>query len=136
MCLVHNNFVGLVTKGYNLCTCCGPSLKARWSDQLQKVVYDCSRVFLSEEHRRATSTFNGKLERTQRIAILTPVEWLRAYEREKEEEFAEMFDSNGEPMFDDTKFFETYIEKIPIGMKKKYVFYELLYWSISRFPTY
>jgi hypothetical protein len=53
-------------------------------------VYDCSRVFLPEEHpyRRETSTFNGKPERTQRPAIMTPTEWLRAYEREKEKEFA------------------------------------------------
>ena len=32
---------------------------------------------------------------------MTLVEWIRAYEREKEKEFAEMFDSNGEPIFDD-----------------------------------
>ena len=32
---------------------------------------------------------------------MTPVEWLRPYEREKEKEFIEMFDSNAEPMFDD-----------------------------------
>jgi hypothetical protein len=34
---------------------------------------------------------------------MTPVEWLRAYEREKEKEkeIIEMFDSNGEPVFDD-----------------------------------
>ena len=28
---------------------------------------------------------------------MTPAEWLRAYEREKEKEFTEMFNSNGEP---------------------------------------
>jgi hypothetical protein len=28
-----------------------------------------------------------------------------------------MFDSNGEPMFDDLEFFDTYVEKFPIGMK-------------------
>jgi hypothetical protein len=46
------------------------------------------RVFLPEEHpyRRETSSFNGKPERTQRPAIMTPKEWLRAYEREKEKD--------------------------------------------------
>jgi hypothetical protein len=38
-----------------------------------------------------------------------------------------LFDSNGEYMFDDPEFFDTYVEKIPIGMKRKYVFYELPY---------
>jgi hypothetical protein len=88
MLYVYNNFAGLVTKGYHGCKCCGPSLKARWSNHLRKLVYDCSRVFLPEEHpyRRETSTFNGKLERTQRPTIMTPTEWLREYEREKEKE--------------------------------------------------
>lgn len=36
-----------------------------------------------------------------------------------------MFDSNEEPMFGDPYFFDTYVEKFPIGMKKKSVFYEL-----------
>ena len=78
-------------------------MKARWSDHLQDPMYDFSRVFLLEEHpyTRETSSFNGKLEITQRHAIMTPTKWLRAYEREKEQEFATMFDSNGEPMFDD-----------------------------------
>jgi hypothetical protein len=40
-----------------------------------------------------------------------------------------MFDSNGEPMFDDPEFFDTYVEKFPIGMKRKSVFYELPYWE-------
>jgi hypothetical protein len=40
-----------------------------------------------------------------------------------------MFDSNGEPMFDDLEFFDTYVEKFPIGMKNKFVFYELPYWE-------
>ena len=40
-----------------------------------------------------------------------------------------MFDSNGEPMFDDTEFFDTYVEKFPIGMKRKSLFYELPYWE-------
>ena len=30
-----------------------------------------------------------------------------------------MFNSNGEPMFDDPEFFDTYVEKIPIGVKKE-----------------
>jgi hypothetical protein len=51
-------------------------------------VYECSRVFLPEEqpYRRETFAFNGKPERTQRLAIMTPTEWLREYEREKEKE--------------------------------------------------
>ena len=60
---------------------------------------------------------------------MTLTEWLRAYEREKEKEFIEMFDSNGEPMFDDPYFFETDVEKFPIGMKRKYIFYNLPYWE-------
>ena len=94
-------------------------------------MYDCSKVFLPEEHpyKRVESTFNGKRERTQRPPITTLVEWLRAYEREKEKEFIEIFDSNGEPMFDDPEFFDTYVEKFPIGMKRKYIFYNLSYWE-------
>ena len=66
-------------------------------------MYDFSRVFHPEEHpyKRETSAFNGKLERTQRPTIMTLVEWLRVDEREKEKEFAKMFNSNKEPMFDD-----------------------------------
>ena len=60
---------------------------------------------------------------------MTQVEWIRAYEREKEKDFIEMFDSNGEPMFDDLDFFEIYVEKFPIGMKKKSIFYDLPYWE-------
>ena len=131
--LVYNNFVGLVTKGYHGCKCCGPSLKAGWSDHLRNPGHDCSTVFLPKEHpyRRGTYAFNGKAERTQRPAIMTPFEWLRAYERdkEKEKEFAEMFDSNGETMFNDLEFFDTYVEKFPIGMKRKFFFYELPYWK-------
>ena len=80
-------------------------------------MYDCSKVFLPEEHpyRRAASAFNGKREGTQRPPIMTPGEWLRAYEREKEKDFIEIFDSNGEPMFDDPEFFDTYVEKFPLG---------------------
>jgi hypothetical protein len=40
-----------------------------------------------------------------------------------------MFNSNGDPMFDDPKLFDTYVEKFPIGMKRKYIFYELSYWE-------
>ena len=40
-----------------------------------------------------------------------------------------MFHSNGEPMFDDPKFFDTYVDKFPIGMKRKYIFYNLQYWE-------
>jgi len=40
-----------------------------------------------------------------------------------------MLDSNGEPMFDDPEFFDTYVVKLPIGMKKKSIFYELPYWE-------
>ena len=38
-----------------------------------------------------------------------------------------MFDSNGEPMFYDPKFFDTYVEKFPIGMKRKSILYNLPY---------
>lgn len=60
---------------------------------------------------------------------MTPFEWFRAYERENEKEFTKVFDSNGEPMFDDPKLFDTYIEKFLIRVKRKYVFYELQYWE-------
>jgi hypothetical protein len=51
------------------------------------------RVFLLEDHpyRRETSTFNGKLERTWRPKIMTLIDWLRAYEIEKEKEIVELF---------------------------------------------
>ena len=113
-------------------------MKARWSKDLRKPVYDCSRIFLPEQHpyRRATSAFNGKRERTQRPPITTPTERLRAYEREKEKDFIEMFDSNGEPMFVDIEFFNTYVEKLPIGMKRKSIFYNLPYWDHLSLPTY
>jgi hypothetical protein len=32
-------------------------------------------------------------------------------------------------MFNDTKIFNTYVEKMPIGMKRKFIFYELPYWK-------
>ena len=60
---------------------------------------------------------------------MTPIDWIRAYDMEKEKEFSKLFHSNGEPLFDDTEFFDTYIEKIPIGMKSKSIFYELPYWK-------
>ena len=59
---------------------------------------------------------------------MTPVEWRRAYEREKEK-FIEIFNSNGEPMFDDPEFFDTYVEKFPIRMKRKSIFYNKPYWE-------
>jgi len=40
-----------------------------------------------------------------------------------------MFDSNGEPMFNDPKLFNNYVEKFSIGIKRKYVFYELPFWE-------
>ena len=40
-----------------------------------------------------------------------------------------MFDSNGEPMFDDPNFFDAYVEKFPIRMKRKSIFYDLPYWK-------
>ena len=54
---------------------------------------------------------------------------MREYDREKEKEIAKMFDLNGEPMFNDHEFFDTYDEKIPEGMKNKSIFYELPYWE-------
>jgi hypothetical protein len=32
-------------------------------------------------------------------------------------------------MFNDPEFFDTYVEKIPIGMEMKYLFYDLPYWE-------
>jgi hypothetical protein len=92
-------------------------------------VYDCLRVFLLEDHpyRRVAFSFNVKIERTRRPEIMTLTNWNRAYDTEKEKEMEELFESNGKPMFNDPKFFDTYVEKIPIGMKRKYVFYELPY---------
>ena len=60
---------------------------------------------------------------------MTPIDWIREYDREKEKKIAEMFDSNREPIFNDTEFFDTYDEKIPKGMKRKSIFYELPYWE-------
>jgi hypothetical protein len=94
-------------------------------------MYNCSRVFLPEDYpyRRVASAFNGNLERTWRPKIMTSTYWNRAYDTEKENQMAELFDSNGEPMFNDPEFFDTYVEKIPIGMKRKSMFYELPYWE-------
>jgi hypothetical protein len=41
----------------------------------------------------------------------------------------EVFDSNGEPMFNNLEFFDTCVEKMHIRMKKKSIFYELPYWE-------
>ena len=60
---------------------------------------------------------------------MTLVKCLKASAREKKKEDKEIFDSNGEPMFDDPEFFDTYVEKIPIGMKRKSIFNELPYWE-------
>lgn len=56
---------------------------------------------------------------------MTPTNCSRAYEIEKGKETIELFDSKWEPMLDDFNFFNTYAKKIPIGMKKKFAFYEL-----------
>lgn len=60
---------------------------------------------------------------------MTLEEWLREYDREKEKEHKEMFNSNGVPTFDDPEFFDTYVEKFPIRMKRKSILYELPYWE-------
>ena len=86
--------------------------------------YSSQKNTLTEE-RHPLSMVNER--ENQRPPITTPVEWLREYEREKEKEFIEMFDSNGEPMFDDPELFNTYVEKFPIGMKMKSIFYNLPY---------
>jgi hypothetical protein len=52
---------------------------------------------------------------------MTPTNRVRAYDTKKEKEMVELIYSNGEPMFDDPKFFDTYVGKIPIGMKRKSV---------------
>ena len=40
-----------------------------------------------------------------------------------------MFDSNGEPMFNDIELFDTCDEKMAEGMSMKLIFYELPYWE-------
>jgi hypothetical protein len=94
-------------------------------------VYNFLGVFLPKDHpyKIVASTFNGKPERTRRPKIMTLTYWYSAYDTKKEKEMEELFDSNGEPMFDDPVFFDIYIEKIPIGMKRKSVFYDLPYWE-------
>jgi hypothetical protein len=129
--LVYNNIVVLITKRYHGCKCCGPSINDTWSKHLGKPVYDYSRVFFLEDHpyRRVASAFNGKPEITQRPKIKTSTDWIRAYDIEKEKEYSEMFDSNVGLMIDGPGFFDTYKEKMPTGMKIKYIFYELPYWA-------
>lgn len=58
---------------------------------------------------------------------MTPTYWIRVYDIEKENKFSKLFDSNGELLFDDPEFFDTYVKKMPIGMKMKSIFYELQY---------
>jgi hypothetical protein len=72
-------------------------------------LYECSRVLLPEDHpyRRVAYYFNGKPKRTQRLEIITPTYWIRAYDTEKKKEMVELFDSSREPMFDDPKIFYT-----------------------------
>jgi hypothetical protein len=55
--------------------------------------------------------------------------WNSVYDTKKHKEMEEFFNSNGESMFNDPEFFDTYVEKMHIGMKMKYVFYELPYWE-------
>ena len=106
-------------------------MKARWSKDLWKLVYDFSRVFLLENHsyRRARYAFNGKRERTKNPEIMTLTDWLKAYDKEKEKEYIELFYSNVQPVIDDHEFFNTYVEKMPKWMKRKSIFYELPYWE-------
>lgn len=66
---------------------------------------------------------------------MTSVEWIREYEREKKE-FVEMFDSNGEPIFDDPKFFDTYVENFPFRGKENLFFMSSHIRIISRLNTY
>jgi hypothetical protein len=51
-------------------------------------MYKCSRVFLPEDHpyRIVAFSFNGKLERTLKIEIMTLIYWIREYDIEKEKE--------------------------------------------------
>ena len=58
---------------------------------------------------------------------MTLTYWIRAYDTEKEKEMAKLFDSDGEPVFDDPEFFDSYVEKMPIRMKRISTFYELPY---------
>ena len=47
----------------------------------------------------------------------------------KKKGIVETFNSNGEPMFDDHEFFDTFVEKMSKGMKRKSIFYGLPYWE-------
>jgi hypothetical protein len=58
---------------------------------------------------------------------MTLIDWIREYDKDKEKEIEDLFDSNQEPVFNDLEFFDTYVEKIPIGMKRRSIFYELPY---------
>ena len=60
---------------------------------------------------------------------MTLIDSLREYDREKEKETTEMFDSNEKPMFNDLELFDTYDEKMLKGMNMKLIFYELPYWE-------
>ena len=60
---------------------------------------------------------------------MTPTNWMKAYDTKKEKGFSKMFDSNAKPLINDFEFFDTYEEKMPIGMKIKSIIYELLYWE-------
>jgi hypothetical protein len=79
---IYKNIVGLVTKGYHGCKCCGPSIKTRWLNDLWKLVYGWLRVFLLEDHlyRATTSSFNGKQKRTRRPEIMILTYWLKVFE--------------------------------------------------------
>ena len=61
------------------------------------------------------------------------VDWIRAYDIEKGKKFLGFFYSNGKPLFNDPKFFDTYVEKIPTRMKMKTIFYDLSYWENIKF---
>jgi hypothetical protein len=100
------------------------------------MVYNCSMVFLLEYHPhiRVASDFNGTYERTQRPKTMTYAYWNREYDTKKDKEMVELFDSNGETMFDEPECFDTYIEKIPIGMERKFMSFHI--GSILIFATY
>ena len=106
---VYNNMACLIAKGYHGCKHCGPYIKASWSKHLGNPVCNCLRVLLPKDppYRKVASAFNGKPKRTQRLETVTPTYWIRVYDIEKEKGFLEMFDSNGEPLFDDPEFFNT-----------------------------
>ena len=89
-CSIYKNVIRTVTKGYHVRKCCGAFIKARWSKHLGNSAYDCSRVFLLEDHpyRTISYAFNGKPERTQRPNTMTPAYWIRAYDIEKENKFS------------------------------------------------